>query len=190
VQRLCDVHGEGVETTRQRAVARVIPAVITGHTTPALSDVGCASVRLRFLDALATSGSQGAPLKHDSNDRTLKHGVEDGGYLLAIQRLAIQNKPLQTEGQGQRVRGRREWRESPDVAGDAGACGSIPLRGPGGQMYSSDQDSNDSGRETLTRAHRQTGGLLAAISAVPGDKGLDRYENSRQVQGLGLNPKP
>ena len=187
MQRLCDVHGEGVETTRQRAVARVIPAVITGHTTPALSDVGCASVRLRFLDALATSGSQGAPLKHD---RTLKHGVEDGGYLLAIQRLAIQNKPLQTEGQGQRVRGRREWRESPDVAGDAGACGSIPLRGPGGQMYSSDQDSNDSGRETLTRAHRQTGGLLAAISAVPGDKGLDRYENSRQVQGLGLNPKP
>ena len=158
-----------METTRQRAVARVLPAVITGHTTPALSDVGCASVRLRFLDAPATSGSQGAPLKHD---RTFKHGVEDGGYLLAIQK-----KPLQKEGQGQSVRERRERPESRGVPGDAGACGSIPLKGPGGQS------SDDSGRETLTRAHRQTGqrGLLAAICAVPGDKGLDRYENSRQV---------
>ena len=128
MQCLCDVPGDGVETTRQRAVARVLPAVITGHTTPALSDVGCASVRLRFLDAPATSGSQGAPLKHD---RTFKHGVEDGGYLLAIQK-----KPLQKEGQGQSVRERRE------------------------------------------RGQR---GLLAAICAVPGDKGLDRYENSRQV---------
>ena len=52
VQKICLANGE----------SRVIGGIVTGHSTPAVRDVGCASVRVKLDEEL-----------------------EDGGYLLALQ---------------------------------------------------------------------------------------------------------
>ena len=92
---------------------------LSGHTTPALADVGCASVRLRFCDG---GESKAKP-------------IEDGGYLLALMK-------------------------GPE---------SMPRSIHGVEMQGASNRQNDI-----------SPGVLPAIAAVPGEKGLDRYMKCRK----------
>ena len=87
--------------------------------------------------------------------------MEDGGYLLAIQK-----RPARTEGHDQSRGG--------GGGGGGGGWG-------GGSRWEVPERRRDGSRDIPMSMHGYAGGLLPAISAVPGDKGLDRYEKSRHV---------